>query len=700
GELQTASAVMVAFVFMPRPAEVMRIRVLDVVPPPREGGAGRSRLSLVLHPLEQGVSSKTGEYDEWLVLDNPEFAWLGSVLGLLRQEAKGEYLFGFSYADWVQSFADVGRRLRLGSLGSPVLCQHRHGGASHEALTGFRDAAGLKQRGRWSSDASVRRCAKGGRVNQALASLSAAMRSGVALEIFSGSGRLSHSWRRHHRLASVPIYEIDIHRHQTHDLTVRKSQRIIRGLIQHGLVRAVWLGVPCNTFSRARESGPPGPPPLRSAEFPTGPPNLKPHDQQKLEVGNALAAFAARVMNERRRRNAPVVFESPWTSRLFQQPCFLRLPKGVLRTVVADYCQVGTRWRKRTQLWGYNIDLSRVGRLCSGRGICSRTKQSRVTSRGKQAGTFVTAAAEPYPRPLCNRLAQAFADALVAGALCEAVALLGRVAAGESAGGACPRRRELRRLLALTEQAGSAGPWLAVLGTLRAMAGAGSEPAGCPWPPPPPPHVSLPAGGTSWELPFAGAQAAQEIRKLVFSGGATLAAWIRLPAGGQRGGMGHGGVLWRCWEPAIGGWEVRLRWDGPRRGDDGGEPCVWCVRLRADAAHGEEEEEEEAGGLAAEPTEEGEPVFLGRVGVGRWFALTLEVATVEEPGAVRLGGSAGRWAKVNLGPGPGRSRFPPPASPARAAARARPGDSDAATAACCSWTGWRWTWRPFSYSGA
>ncbi|CAK0897933.1 unnamed protein product, partial [Prorocentrum cordatum] len=268
----------------------------------------------------RGLAKSQEDQDAKIAVDNPEFAWLGNVLNLLRREAKGDYLFGFNYADWVQSFADVGRRLRLGY--PPVLYQLRHGGASHEALAGFRDAAGLKQRGRWSSDASVRRCAKGGRVNQVLASLSAAMRRHGA-DCEARLGRFSHSWRRHPRLANVPIYEIDLRYHLSHDLTVRKGQRIIRGLIQHGLVRAIWLGVPCNTFSRARESGPPGPTPLRSAEFPAGLPNPKPHDQQKLEVGSALAAFAARLMAECRRRNVPVVFENPWTSRLFQQPCFL-----------------------------------------------------------------------------------------------------------------------------------------------------------------------------------------------------------------------------------------------------------------------------------------------------------------------------------------------------------------------------------------
>ena len=40
--------------------------------------------------------------------------------------------------------------------------------ASHEALSGFRDATGLLQRGRWLNEKSVRRYAKGGRVNQVL----------------------------------------------------------------------------------------------------------------------------------------------------------------------------------------------------------------------------------------------------------------------------------------------------------------------------------------------------------------------------------------------------------------------------------------------------------------------------------------------------------------------------------------------------
>lgn len=47
-----------------------------------------------------------------------------------------------------------------------MLYQLRHGGASHELLTGFRDVPGPMKRGRWKTLASVRRYEKGGRVHQ------------------------------------------------------------------------------------------------------------------------------------------------------------------------------------------------------------------------------------------------------------------------------------------------------------------------------------------------------------------------------------------------------------------------------------------------------------------------------------------------------------------------------------------------------
>ena len=48
----------------------------------------------------------------------------------------------------------------------------RHGGASHDAATGFRSQEGIKRRGRWLVDGSVRRYEKHALLNKQLARLS------------------------------------------------------------------------------------------------------------------------------------------------------------------------------------------------------------------------------------------------------------------------------------------------------------------------------------------------------------------------------------------------------------------------------------------------------------------------------------------------------------------------------------------------
>ncbi|CAK0795370.1 unnamed protein product, partial [Prorocentrum cordatum] len=176
GKLQMASAAMVAVVFILRPR---RCASESRTWRPRPERAG-----------QQGVSSKTGACEESLVLDIPEFAWLGN------------------------------------------------------AFARFRGAARLNQRARWSSDASARRRVRRGMANQVLASLGAAVRRRGA-DCEARLGRLLSK-------RSPPLLPpIDIRRHLSRDLAVRKGRWIIGGLIQHGLARAIWPGAPCNAFSRA-----------------------------------------------------------------------------------------------------------------------------------------------------------------------------------------------------------------------------------------------------------------------------------------------------------------------------------------------------------------------------------------------------------------------------------------------------------------
>jgi len=161
------------FILYVRPSEALRLQVGDIVPPqPSLRGPSGRKWSVVLNPFERGAASKTGEFDESLVLDNNEFAFFDAILQAATQgRPAGAPLFAGTYADWAARFATAGRLAQLEALGPPVLYQLRHGGASHELLSGARDVPGIKKRGRWVTDTSLRRYEKGGRVAQQMAKL-------------------------------------------------------------------------------------------------------------------------------------------------------------------------------------------------------------------------------------------------------------------------------------------------------------------------------------------------------------------------------------------------------------------------------------------------------------------------------------------------------------------------------------------------
>ena len=171
----------------------------------------------------------------------------------------------------------------------------------------------------------------------------------VALELFSGTGRLADAWRKSRTTQQIPIFEFDLKWRPAFDLTLRRVQRTVRGWLRGGLVSVLWLGTPCNSFSRARERGSKGPPPLRSNEFPFGLPDLRPHDREKVRVGNLLATFSAGLMNLGRSLGVPCVTENPATSRLWLTPSYSRLLAITsVRSIHTDYCGYGMPWRKRT----------------------------------------------------------------------------------------------------------------------------------------------------------------------------------------------------------------------------------------------------------------------------------------------------------------------------------------------------------------
>ncbi|CAK0816959.1 unnamed protein product, partial [Prorocentrum cordatum] len=85
-----------------RPSELQRVTAEMLVPP--VPGTRVANWAIVLRPSEEEISSKTREFDETVVFDQPLFRFLVPVLAYLKRETPaGEPLFAFRHADLVAS---------------------------------------------------------------------------------------------------------------------------------------------------------------------------------------------------------------------------------------------------------------------------------------------------------------------------------------------------------------------------------------------------------------------------------------------------------------------------------------------------------------------------------------------------------------------------------------------------------------------
>ena len=105
----------------------------------------------------------------------------------------------------------------------------------------------------------------------------------VALELFSGTCRLTQALRRH----GLSVLAWDISLGPEYDLLKRSKRMLILGWFRSGFIACVRLGTPCGTFSRIRDR-PNGPPGLRSDSYPVGLPQLTPRAQLEVKVGNTV----------------------------------------------------------------------------------------------------------------------------------------------------------------------------------------------------------------------------------------------------------------------------------------------------------------------------------------------------------------------------------------------------------------------------
>ena len=117
--------------------------------------------SLNLHSFDFLTASKTGHYDETLLIDSDFLtSWISPYLQRLHtQQTNHENLWPWTHVQFLAAWKEEIKNLKLEGLNAVVYAL-RHGGASHDALTQFRSPLAIKERGRWADDRSLRRYKK------------------------------------------------------------------------------------------------------------------------------------------------------------------------------------------------------------------------------------------------------------------------------------------------------------------------------------------------------------------------------------------------------------------------------------------------------------------------------------------------------------------------------------------------------------
>ena len=198
--------------------------------------------------------------------------------------------------------------------------------------------------------ARLERSAAGAWVRRAhVVRLAAAQPGQVAsvLELFSGTGSFSQAALRAVPGARVVSVDIRASQHPTHVADILTWD--YRSAVQPGEFDIVWASPPCTEYSVAKTVG-----------------------ERNLAQADACVLRAFEIIDYVKPR---VWFmENPATGMLPERMKSLR---PGLTSAIADYCQYGFPYRKRTCFWSNLPELSHGLRLCPGREECVSMRNGR-----------------------------------------------------------------------------------------------------------------------------------------------------------------------------------------------------------------------------------------------------------------------------------------------------------------------------------
>ncbi|CAE7731551.1 unnamed protein product [Symbiodinium sp. CCMP2592] len=325
GFLRMAIFTMVALSSYARPSSLLACLVWQLVAPTPQV---TKYWSLLLDVEEKGKPSKTGLYDNSVLLDSSYLQPWGPVL--FKELAKGRKdsnLWDFTYGELSSAINAVTKALGL----EITLYQARHSGPSIDRAQDIRSQLEVQRRGQWMSHKSVIRYERGARLASNFQSLPYRLQQHCLLaerllgdvmlgrrrnlkgcyvmDLFAGQGVVASACRR----LGFRAKEWELERGIEYDLTRSSVVRHVLAEIRSGRVLAVMMAPPCTSFSVGKDRLRA----LRTSERPWGVPRylLTEEDWQKVQKGNACFRAVGRIAHLCYRLHIPFFIENPASSK-------------------------------------------------------------------------------------------------------------------------------------------------------------------------------------------------------------------------------------------------------------------------------------------------------------------------------------------------------------------------------------------------
>ena len=191
-----------------------------------------------------------------------------------------------------------------------------------------------------------------------------------------------------------------------HDMRFRRTaefllEQAIRAADEYEYPPYHAFAIPCDTYCSARF------PKIRNEAYPLGIPQdqLSQKDLVKLRDSNKVTSNSYWLMEKLSDRGWPVSLENPRNSLITRTRSHRRwAARSGAAMAVTDFCQFGTEFRKRTQIWHTPHFLGGIERRCN------HVHTTTLSTWNNSAAQVRTKGKGEYPRALCAEWARLFTE--------------------------------------------------------------------------------------------------------------------------------------------------------------------------------------------------------------------------------------------------------------------------------------------------